>query len=748
MIRLERPSSSPTYMLGEVVEGFRSSIKAFFGRSQTSRRQERPDFPFFPKAMYAKVMHDLLALSHGKCAHCETPIEFPGNASLDRFRPKAGALGIDGVYSTEHYWWLAYVWENILPTCSKCNKFKGGKFPVEGPRARAGTELAAIGGERKLLVDPFVDDPAKHLDFLDDGTILPRTSIGDVTIATLQLNRAELVESRYAQAQTIRSLFGRGGLSPTDASYLETWVRSGFVAGAASSAPPGAARELIACAGGDQPWSAVARALLLRWVEDPNTGGPRAGTPRSSAPPKRHSAAVLMGSGATMPMSAALGAMTFGKSHHERSLSVKAQHLRSRVVTRVAIRNFRGVSDLDLAIDLSKGQGAPWTVLLGENAVGKSSILQAIALTLVESDADAGNATSPTQVLKKGTSTGWVRVWIDEGLEPRELTFGKRMRRFRRSGPSFTNVLLGYGATRLLPRTYARASKSRVRLDNMFDPFRPLLDANRWLGELNRTSFDYVARAIKDVLDLPRSSSLRRVRRKGTKGVSLKLFGDELSLEDLSDGYQSVLGLTCDIIAGLHASSKGALEAAEGLVIIDEMGSHLHPRWRMRIVESLCKAFRRVQFIVSTHDPLCLRGLENDEAIVLRRTSRRRIYVVPDLPPLKGMRVDQLLTSEYFGLDSTMDPTVERQYRELYRLLALRAPTPTQVARIDAIRDELAPFEVPGATRRERRLLQIIDKELAETDQETDPVKRDAIKGQTALLVNDLNRKIAAGVSA
>jgi hypothetical protein len=230
--------------------------------------------------------------------------------------------------------------------------------------------------------------------------------------------------------------------------------------------------------------------------------------------------------------------------------------------------------------------------------------------------------------------------------------------------------------------------------------------------------------------------------------VSLKLFVDDLSLDDLSDVNQTVLGLTCDNNAGLHASSKGALEAAEGLVVIDELGAHLHPRWRMRIVESLRKAFRRVQFIVSTHDPLCLRGLENDEAIVLRRTSRRRIYVVPDLPPLKGMRVDQILTSEYFGLYSTMDPTVERQYRELYRLLALRAPTPGQVTRIATIREELAPFEVPGTTRRERRLLQIIDKELAETDEESDPAKREAIKGQTAMLVNDLNLKLSTGVPA
>jgi len=387
-------------------------------------------------------------------------------------------------------------------------------------------------------------------------------------------------------------------------------------------------------------------------------------------------------------------------------------------------------------------------VLLCENATGKSSILQAIALTLVDADAETGNATSPTRVLKKGTTEGFVRVWLDEAVEPRQLSFAKGMRRFHRSGPPYASVLLGYGATRLLPRAYTPQSKRRVRLDNMFDPFRPLLDANRWLGELDRASFDYVARALKDVLDLPRSTTLKRVRRQGTRGVSLKLFGDDLSLEELSDGYQSVLGLTCDIISGLHASSKGALEAAEGLVVIDELGAHLHPRWRMRIVDSLRKAFRRVQFIVSTHDPLCLRGLENDEAIVLRRTSRRRIYAVPDLPPLKGMRVDQILTSEYFGLDSTMDPTVERKYREMYRLLALREPTPKQVTRIASIREELAPFEVPGVTRRERRLLQIIDKELAETDEETDPGKRRDIRGKTAQLVTDLNQQLAAGVPA
>jgi hypothetical protein len=294
-----------------------------------------------------------------------------------------------------------------------------------------------------------------------------------------------------------------------------------------------------------------------------------------------------------------------------------------------------------------------------------------------------------------------------------------------------------------LPRKSVKETRGRVRLDNMFDPFRPLLDANRWLGELDAKSFDFVARALKDVLSLPRSARLRRVRRRGVPGVSLRLFGSDLELQDLSDGYQSVLGLTCDIIAGLKVSSKGALEGAEGLVVIDELGAHLHPRWRMRIADSLRRAFRRVQFIVSTHDPLCLRGLDNGEAVVLRRTTRGRVFAVPDLPPIKGLRVDQLLTSEYFGLHSTMDPSIEQQYREMYRLMALRQPTPKQTERITQLRHDLAPYELPGATRRERRLLEIIDKELAETDDEPNSGKRAEIRQQSDRLVADLNRLLA-----
>jgi uncharacterized protein (TIGR02646 family) len=722
MIRLERHATAPPYFASAEIEKFRADVRAFFSRSEKTRRQERPEFPLFPRRSYPAILEALASLSHQKCAYCESSIS-TGGAALDRFRPKAGAVGLTGDFSTEHYWWLAYTWTNIYPCCLKCNKFKGAKFPVEGRRCRVDGDARDLAAERRLLVDPFSDLPDEHLDFLDNGMVMPRSSIGDVTIHTLELNRSDLVAARQRVAKDTSHQLARVRLGSNLAEKGAAWLHRLATHGSSAEDGPASLRSIASLIDGTRPYTAIARAVLRRWLE----AAGKKPTPAATRVARR--AARLHG---------------YGTTAKDRTVAKHAQELRSRIVTRVAVHNFRGIRALELAIDYELGSGAPWTVLLGENAMGKSSILQAIALTLLAGDGSGPAATTPSEVLSKGTSTGWVKVWMDDEADARTLTFRKRARRFARTGPEYPGVLLGYGATRLLPRSTIREKRGHVRLENMFDPFRPLLDANRWLGELDRKSFDFVARALKDVLSLPRSAILHRVRRRGTPGVMLKLFGSELELQELSDGYQSVLGLTCDIIAGLRASSKGGLEAAEGLVVIDELGAHLHPRWRMRIVESLRRAFRRVQFIVSTHDPLCLRGLDNGEAVVLRRTARGRVFSVPDLPPIKGLRVDQLLTSEYFGLNSTMDPAIEQKYRELYRLLAMRQPSTKQTQRVRQLRAELAPFEVPGATRRERRLLEIIDKELAQTDEEPDAGKRVEIRKQSDRLVADLNRLSAA----
>ncbi len=684
----------------------------FYALPESSRRQHKFEFPLFPQPLFDQAMTALLEYSSGKCAYCETPIEHPGDATLERFRPKAGALDQNGKFSTEHYWWLAYDWRNIYPACATCNKIKGSKFPMHGRRCAPQTPYEQLESEPHLLIDPAHRDPGDDLEFLRDGTVKPNTERGEATIATFELNRAELKQARAKVAEQAASVVSHiDGISAAG-DVGSGWLDAVLEAGKRQNAH-GGVRMLARLVDGRAPWAAVARELAYKHLYGlayANTGG----SGLLSAKRKPRKAPVRRKRPST--------------SRQKRSA------LHSQIVKRIEIKNFRGITDIDLPVDYSVGLGSPWTVLLGENGTGKSSILQGVALALLPSSV-RGPAVRPSQVLRKGAASGHVRIWFHAADVPRELKFRRGSRVFERSGPEYLGTLLGYGATRLLPRSREQVQRGGVRLRNMFDPFAPLLDAERWLGRLRKKPFDFVARALRDVLDMPRTSKLRRVRSSRNSGVRLKQYGTDLTLDDLSDGYQSVLGLTCDIISGLRAIQPGALDASEAVVIIDELGAHLHPRWRMRIVSALRRAFKRVQFISSTHDPLCLRGLEDSEAVVLRRTSRGRVYVVPDLPPIKGLRVDQLLTSEFFGLDSTIDPTVEAKFRELYRLLAVRKPTKAMNARIDELRTELAPYEIPGATRRERRLLEVIDRELAQLDVTPDPAGRAQIRSENAAIM-------------
>jgi hypothetical protein len=134
----------------------------------------------------------------------------------------------------------------------------------------------------------------------------------------------------------------------------------------------------------------------------------------------------------------------------------------------------------------------------------------------------------------------------------------------------------------------------------------------------------------------------------------------------------------------------------------------------MRIVRSMREIFPRVQFLASTHDPLCLRGLDDGEVVVMRRDNNNRVTALSEgLPSIRGLRVDQLLTSEFFGLSSTVDPDLEALFEEYYKLLAMPLPNADQATRIIELRKTLDQYRVLGANRRERLMLEAIDQFLA-----------------------------------
>jgi predicted ATP-binding protein involved in virulence len=91
----------------------------------------------------------------------------------------------------------------------------------------------------------------------------------------------------------------------------------------------------------------------------------------------------------------------------------------------------------------------------------------------------------------------------------------------------------------------------------------------------------------------------------------------------LSEGYRNMLAMVADI-AHRAATLNPQLEqdaAAEtpGIVLIDELDLHLHPKWQYRVVEDLRRAFPRMQFIATTHSPIIVQSLRPGELIDLHR---------------------------------------------------------------------------------------------------------------------------------
>src|SRR5262249_59934446 len=113
-------------------------------------------------------------------------------------------------------------------------------------------------------------------------------------------------------------------------------------------------------------------------------------------------------------------------------------------------------------------------------------------------------------------------------------------------------------------------------------------------------------------------------------------------LNRLSEGYKTIVATVVDVMREMLEYWPD-LESAKGVVLIDELETHLHPRWKMRIVQRLRRAMPQVQFVATTHDPLCLRGLYDGEAQVLQRDADKRIEKLVEVPNVRGLSVEPQL---------------------------------------------------------------------------------------------------------
>ena len=141
--------------------------------------------------------------------------------------------------------------------------------------------------------------------------------------------------------------------------------------------------------------------------------------------------------------------------------------------------------------------------------------------------------------------------------------------------------------------------------------------------------------------------------------------GYRLTLEQLSEGYRSILIFVCDLLARLSKDQENfnmSILRTKGVVLVDEIDQHLHPRWQRVIVKRLRDTFPNIQFFFTTHSPIIIQGA-SDDAIIYRVYRDNGITKISDpyyRKDLDHLMINTLLTSPLFGLgNSRMDANNE-----------------------------------------------------------------------------------------
>ncbi len=266
------------------------------------------------------------------------------------------------------------------------------------------------------------------------------------------------------------------------------------------------------------------------------------------------------------------------------------------------MENFKGIRSLEID---NLPANAPWIFLTGENGYGKTCVLQGLALAL----------SREVEKLKISSlqADSSFRLQYQDNQDNLLRTIPSA------SGPEEFKWLACYGSARL--DTYSESSTyEKSTILSLFDS-RTLLEniefkLSRWFFKKDvdpeyETRYESVTAVFKELLDLQDIT----VEKKTDKILYTEKTPDgegypSLPSGQMAAGYRSIIYTVGDMILKLFDTQPDTFDPREliGIVLIDELDLHFHPKWQRRLPRLLSKIFPRIQFIASTHSPIPVLG--------------------------------------------------------------------------------------------------------------------------------------------
>ena len=166
---------------------------------------------------------------HAKCCFCESKFSENSYGDVEHYRPKR-AYRIAGARSLTYpgYYWLAYIWDNLMFSCEICNrKYKRNDFPLgaENTRKPWHGHVNVLGNEDSLLINPNADDPTRDFRFEGEVPVPVNGSLrGQTSIKAYGLER--LNNDRMDYLILLEAILPYGRIDPTDNDTIDFMINA------------------------------------------------------------------------------------------------------------------------------------------------------------------------------------------------------------------------------------------------------------------------------------------------------------------------------------------------------------------------------------------------------------------------------------------------------------------------------------------------------------------------------------------
>ncbi len=328
------------------------------------------------------------------------------------------------------------------------------------------------------------------------------------------------------------------------------------------------------------------------------------------------------------------------------------------IITGVAIRNYHGIKETKLP---GLPETAPWVFLTGENGFGKTSVLQALAIGLY------GN-TEDQIIPKNGKAV--VEVVYQGKNETRPFIHINNIRYPQFFRP--VETLACYGPSRLQLQSRQSQNEEAKNATATYSLFNQDGNLKNIEYELfasfydNPEKFRMLEKLLKRVVPSLHKIELEKKERRilyfEKEEYEDSTVYEPVSFDELASGIRGIIATVGDIYLRLSDkmerqkvkketdSAYYKPEELGGIVIIDELDLHLHPKWQKKLPSLLSEVFPNIQFIAATHSPIPLLGAPKGSVFLkINRTEEEGITIEKLDIDIKDLTPNLILTSKIFG---------------------------------------------------------------------------------------------------